>query len=144
MTRPRARLTKRSCRQARRRSRISRGDRAISEVTMGIDLKIFASYFRERRGENLATASLRFDRDQRLLSQLTREADPCLVRTLPEGLKVGHYEDEGLRFDDADRYGKPLTWTTSAEVQRLNLPDDLSDWNRAVLAFLAALPPDTR
>ena len=62
-------------------------DRTGSQgADMGIDLKVLASHFRERRGEFLATASLRFDRDQRLLAQFSADAEPCLVRPIPEGL----------------------------------------------------------
>jgi hypothetical protein len=111
---------------------------------MGIDLKILASHFREHRGEFLATATLRFDRDARLLAQLALDAQPCLVQPLPTGLKVGHYEDEGLKWDDVDRQGARLTFTTPADLQRLRLPDDLVPWNRAVLAFLLGLPPEMR
>jgi hypothetical protein len=111
---------------------------------MGIDLQIFASNFREKGGEVLATASLRFDRDQRLLSQFAASASPCLVRPLPQGLKVGHYEDKGLTFDELDRYGKPLTYTTSTDIQRVKLPPDLAPWNHAILAFMTKLPPETR
>ncbi len=111
---------------------------------MGIDLKVLASHFRERGGELLATASLRFDRDQRLLAQLSIDSTPCLVNPLPGELKVGHYEDDGLKFSQADRYGKPLTFTTPAAVRNLQLPDDLNPWNRAILSFLSALPPDAR
>jgi len=63
---------------------------------MGVDLEVMASHFRELRGEMLSTARLRFDRDPRLLGQLDRQASPCLVHPLPEGLKVGCYQDEGL------------------------------------------------
>ncbi|OAI41700.1 hypothetical protein AYO40_02590 [Planctomycetaceae bacterium SCGC AG-212-D15] len=111
---------------------------------MGIDLQVLATNFRERRGEFLATATLRFDRDSRLLSQLDSGATPCLVRPVPDGLRVGHYEDEGLVFSTTDRYGKPLTFTTPADLARLAVPDDVVPWNRAVLAFLLGLPPDTR
>lgn len=111
---------------------------------MGIDLKVLASEFRERRGEFLATASLRFERDQRLLAQLSIDARPCLVHTLPADLKAGHCEEDGLKFVEVDRYGKVLTFTTPSDLQGLRLPDDLSPWNRAVLSFLLALPPDTR
>jgi hypothetical protein len=111
---------------------------------MGIDLKLLASNFRERRGEFLATATLRLDRDPALLGQFSLDAEPRLVHPLPEGLKVGHYEDEGLRWDKVDRYGAPLTFTTPAEVRRLRLPDEMSLWNRAVFAFLEALPADAR
>jgi hypothetical protein len=111
---------------------------------MGIDLKVLASHFRERRGELLATATLRLDRDGRLLAQLASDAEPCLVQALTPGLKVGHYEDDGLRWEEVDRQGKLLTFTTPADLRRLRVPDDLSQWNRAVLAFLLALPPDSR
>jgi hypothetical protein len=111
---------------------------------MGIDLKVLASHFREHRGELLATATLRLERDSALLTQLTPDAVPCLVRPLPAGLKVGHYEDEGLRWKEVDQYGKPLTFTTPDDLRRLRLADDLTPWNRAVLAFLLALPPGSR
>lgn len=111
---------------------------------MGLDLKLLASGFRERRDELLATASIRLERDPRLLALLSADAEPCVVRLLPDGLKVGHYEDEGLRYDTSDRYGKPLTYTTSAELRTLRAVEDLSEWNRAALAFVLNLPPDTR
>jgi hypothetical protein len=111
---------------------------------MGIDPKILASHFRELRREFLATATLRLDRDPGLFAQLATDAKPCLVQPLPTGLKVGHYEDEGLKWEDVDRQGSRLTFTTVADLQRLKQPDDLSPWNRAVLAFLLALPPEAR
>jgi hypothetical protein len=111
---------------------------------MGIDLEVMASRFRERRGEFLPTATLRFDRDGRLFGQLGPQATPCLVRPIPDGLKVGRYEDQGLTFTDVDRSGHRLTFTTPAELRGLQVPDDIDPWNRAVLAFLLALPPDAR
>ena len=111
---------------------------------MGIDLQALASNFRERDGEFLATAGLRFDRDLRLFAQLDPHASPCLVHPLPKGLKIGHYGDQGLKFDDVDRYNKLLTYTTSTDLRRLKLPGDLTPWNQAILAFLLALPPDAR
>src|SRR4051794_23736085 len=76
---------------------------------MGIDLAVMTSYFRERGGEIVPTATLRFDRDTRLFGQLAATAAHPLVRPLPDGLKVGSYQDEGLRFVDADRYGSGCT-----------------------------------
>jgi hypothetical protein len=111
---------------------------------MVVDLKVFASHFRERRGEFLTTASLRLDRDPGILLQLAPDAKPCLMHLLPEGLKVGHYEEDGLRYEVTDRHGDPLTFTTPAELRTLRVPDDISPWNRAVLSFLLALPPDAR
>jgi hypothetical protein len=112
------------------------------ETCMGVSLKVLASHFRERRGEFLATATLRFDLDYGLFAQLAHDAEPRLTQPLPDGLKVGHYEDDGLRWDTADRQGQLLTFTTPLDLRRLRLPDDIAPWNRAVLAFLLALPPD--
>lgn len=111
---------------------------------MGLDLTATASHYRERRGEMLPTATLRFDRDANLFSQLASNATPCLVRQLPDGLTVGCYEDTGLRFTDTNRYGNRLTWTTPADLQRLVVLDGTAEWNRAVLTFLKALLPDAR
>lgn len=111
---------------------------------MGIDLKLLASNLRERRGELLSTASLRLDREPRMLSFLSREAVPCLVQPLPEGLKLGHYEDDGLKFEATDRYGQPLTFTTPELLRSIRAIEEFSEWNRAVLAFMLALPPGSR
>lgn len=111
---------------------------------MGLDLTVMTSHFRERRGEMLPTATLRFDRDATLFSQLAPDATPCLVRPLPDGLTVGSYEDEGLRYIDADRSDNRLTFTTPADLRRLVVTDDTAQWNRAIITFLLALPPDTR
>lgn len=65
---------------------------------MGLDLTAMASNFRDRRGEMLPTAVLRFDRDAMLFAQMAADATPCLVDRLPDGLAVGVHEDAGLRF----------------------------------------------
>jgi hypothetical protein len=113
-------------------------------MQMGVDLEVMATNFRERRGKFLPTATLRFDRDHGLFGQLEPQATPCLVRPIPEGLTVGRYEEEGLAFTATDRYGRPLRFTTPADLRQLRVPDDVVPWNRAVLAFLLALPPETR
>src|SRR5580698_5044645 len=110
----------------------------MEDSNMGVDLKAMASYFRERGGEMLPTATVRFERDFGLFSKLSRDAVPCLVRSLPPDLKVGCYEDGGLVYNQVDRQGQPLTCTTSTELARLEIPEELSAWNRAVLTFLLA------
>ena len=91
---------------------------------MGIDLKILATSFREHRGEFLATATLRFERGPALFARLAPDATPCLVRPLPPGLQVGQYDDDGLTWTEADRYGQPLTYTTPGDL-RLEVPLDM-------------------
>jgi len=80
----------------------------------------------------------------RLLAQLAPDASACRVHPIPAGLKLGHHEEQGLKWTDTDRYGKPLTYTTSTDLRRLKLPEDLAPWNEAILAFLRTLPPDKR
>lgn len=111
---------------------------------MALDLTVMASHFRDRRGEMLPTATLRFDRDTALFAQLAADATPCLVDRLPDGLTVGVHEDTGLRFVATDRYQRPLTFSTPEALRRLMVPDDTAPWNRAIVAFLLELPPDAR
>jgi hypothetical protein len=47
-------------------------------------------------------------------------------------------------FVDKDRYGNPLTFTTPEQVKAISATDDIGDWNKAVMAFLIALPAGTR
>jgi hypothetical protein len=60
------------------------------------------------------------------------------------GVKSGRYEEQGLMFTDTDRRGNPLTITTPTLLRQWRLPEDMSPWNQAILAFLLALPPDAR
>lgn len=111
---------------------------------MGIDLKVMASYFRELRGEMLPTATLRLEREPRLFGQLALDSTPCLVHPLPDGLKVGSFDDSGLTFMDTDGRGNRLTFTTPGELIGIRVPPDLTAWNCAVLDFLRGLPPNSR
>ncbi|MFO0875958.1 MAG: hypothetical protein U0840_01180 [Gemmataceae bacterium] len=111
---------------------------------MGIDLKGLATSYREIRNEFLATATLRFERDLALFSRLAPDALPCLGRLLAPGLRVGVYDAVGLVWAEADRYGQLLTFTTPTNLRRMEVPADIREGNRAVLAFLLALPEDAR
>ena len=106
---------------------------------MGIDRKLWRVIF-ENAVENCSP-------QQRFDSNAIRD---CLVAwhwnqfrrcayPLPENLKVGSYEDQGLVFMERDRYGQPLNFTTPDDLRGLELPGDLSPWNRAVIAFLLSI-----
>ena len=60
----------------------------------------------------------------------------------PVGLKVGVYDDGGLTFRDTDAAGSPLTYCTAPDLTGMSGGGE--PWNQAVLAFLQALPADTR
>jgi hypothetical protein len=111
---------------------------------MGLDLKVMTSHFRERRGEVLSTASLRFDRDEGIFAQLMPDAVPCLVYPIPPGVVLGCYEDKGLMYTATDGRGTQLTYTTPEDLNRLRVDPGVAPWNRAILAFLLALPADSR
>jgi hypothetical protein len=112
-------------------------------MLMGIDLKILASNFRERDGRMLSTASIRLDRDPRVLSLIAKDDAP-----IPPELSIGHFEDEGLRYDRTDSRGNPLTFTTPEKLQQsqkiLESIEETSQWNRAAVAYLLSLPPGSR
>lgn len=62
----------------------------------------------------------------------------------PPRRAFGVYQDDGLTWIKADRYGQRLTFTTPMDLRRLEVPPGLDPWNKAVLAFLLALPEDAR
>lgn len=114
-------------------------NKGMEERNVGIDLKVMASYFRERRDELLPTATLRFERDPSLFAKLAERARP-----MPPDLKVGSYEDEGLVFTQVDRAGNRLTFVTPADFAALESSGETSPWNVAALSFLRRLPEGTR
>ena len=64
---------------------------------MGIDLKVMASHFRERRGELLPTATLKFERDAKLFSQFASVAGPLPRRVESGGLRRRRADLQGHR-----------------------------------------------
>jgi hypothetical protein len=71
------------------------------------------------------------------------------IRKLPASplapMLLGEYGDEGLKMDVTDdKYGDPLTWTYAKRIGDLTSANpEWSEWNRAVIAFMDALPPNT-
>lgn len=104
---------------------------------MSISLTLVVDQFR-LPGRVLAYNRLRLElQDYRLFDRIKAEAVP-----LSEG--VSWYEDEGLKQRSADPYGSPLTVLTAYAVARHLSGVRLYHWDAAVLAFLNALPPETR
>lgn len=89
-------------------------------------------------GPLLAFNRLRLEhQDYALFERMKAEATP-----LPEGLQW--YGDEGIEECADDPYGKKLTFLTAYAVARHLSGVNLQGWTAAVLAFLNALPADTR
>ncbi len=53
------------------------------------------------------------------------------------------YDDEGLKSTRTDAFGVELTFAYAQELKKLKLPDDVTTRNRAVKAFIDALPNET-
>lgn len=91
---------------------------------------------------------LRFDQDYNILGQFTDAIDcvPTIIRgqPLPQDCEIRIYGEEGEETTYYDRSGNPLTYVYAEELKRqLHIPDDVSPWNRAMKAFIDALPPRT-
>lgn len=63
---------------------------------------------------------------------------------IPEKLKVQVYDEEvGLKEIHKDGYEKELTYAFASEMKKIKLPDATFDVNRAIMAYIKALPDET-
>jgi hypothetical protein len=100
---------------------------------------------------------LQFRRDYQLFSQIEGFPDECgssappesvpavkvSVHPLPKGVTVAFATDEGYDYSSTSPItGKPMVWASAGNLARLDNPHGGSV-NRAVLAFLAGIHPDT-
>jgi len=65
-------------------------------------------------------------------------------QSLPQGGSLLWYLDEGVKHCTEDCYGSPLRFVYAGMFRKLLERDDISDWNRAVITMIAALPEPTR
>lgn len=107
---------------------------------MGLDLTLCPSQYPMAPGADwfLAYSRLKLDRQYALFDQIRAlEAQP-----LPPAWTFDWYGDAGIQHRTEDPYGCPLTALQAGQFHRM-APAGLSPWNRAVLTFLCAVPPDT-
>jgi len=57
---------------------------------------------------------------------------------------VHWYGDEGIEHRHTDQYGEPLTYMAAHTIARHLGDAKLSKWDAATLAYLQAIPPETR
>lgn len=99
---------------------------------------------------------LSFNSDYRILGQLTDlssyrkggrddipEKPTINAQPIPPQMWVVVSEEEGLRRTREDPYGTGLTFVYAQQLKELKLPDDASPKNKAIKAFVDALPPET-
>ncbi|RJO59496.1 hypothetical protein C4546_01975 [Candidatus Parcubacteria bacterium] len=115
---------------------------------MGLDLTLLPMRGPRELGERnvFAYNRLRFDPDYSLFGQI-REIDgsePTIKPlAIPPQMWVVSYEDRELDRTRTDGYDSELTFVYAKELKKLKLPEDVSTRNRAIKAFVDALPDDT-
>lgn len=86
---------------------------------------------------------LSFDRDYEIFGQLIDsfgDKPTIQVNSIPPQMWV---EGAGIARTRVDGYGNKLTFVYAQQLKRLLVPSDASPWNRAIMAFIEALPDDT-
>jgi len=105
------------------------------------------SYFKQDSW--LCYDRLGLNRNYELFAQIDEEKSRmpaieavCDPKDIPQGKRVHWYGDDGLKTITEDPYGCGLTYVDAREFANVE-PGETGDWNKAVLAFLKALPPET-
>ena len=90
---------------------------------------------------------LSFDRDYKIFGQLTDcgEGNKPTIKTsaIPPQMWVETYEDEGIKRRRDDKYGTELTFVYAEHLKKLKVANGASPKNKAIKAFIEALPDDT-
>jgi hypothetical protein len=114
---------------------------------MGMDLKLLPI---RSRGSDVwfVHDGLRMERDTAIFEQIASAhfpTDEGQVPTYPIGplARVTFAEDPKDREYSLDAYRRPLTYALARDLVQCVIMGTTAPWNRAIWAFLAALPGDT-
>lgn len=117
---------------------------------MGLNLTLLLLNRHEQMGYTsvLCSDRLSFDRDYEIFGQLrgdVAEGNVPTIKAIPilPQMQVGIYDEEGLKWRRDDNYGDELTFVYAKQLKELSVPDDASPKNKAIMAFVHALPDDT-
>lgn len=89
-----------------------------------------------------------FTRDHRIFEQFSnfpdKETKQAVVspKELPAGVTIAAIEDDKEVASRMDGLGEPITFVKAKELKRLQLPDDSSQTDKAIKAYIDILPPD--
>ena len=121
---------------------------------MSTDLTIFPLKRGPRAlGEDsvLVVNRLDFDQDYRIFGQLIETGyedkdvpeNPTIIPLpLPPQLWVEIYGEEGIRRARGNPFGGQLVFVYAQQMKRLVIPENTSPWNKAIKAFIDALPDE--
>jgi hypothetical protein len=104
---------------------------------MGVDLKVCPIQY-DGIDWWLLNNGLETDRDY----DFQEAVNALSVAEVPARYRVTKYDDDGLKDVTETPYGDPIMFVRASEFRRLQY-EPVSEWNRAVLAFLRAAPPET-
>ena len=116
---------------------------------MGVDLTLLPLKGARQIGDEsvICIDCLNFDQDYEIFGQIegfdrggTQTIKPIPI---PPQLWVITYEEEGIKRQRDDKYGKELTFVFAKALKKLKVGDDASPKNKAIKAFVDALPNDT-
>lgn len=109
---------------------------------MGLDLTLVPNRYPQIGGWFLAYDRISLDRQYALFDAIRDQVDTF---PLEDDTRFQWYGDEGLEDVREDPYGSPLRWCFAKDLSKIRLSvEDLSAWNRGVVAFVRSLPPDTK
>ena len=90
---------------------------------------------------------LSLDSDNDIFGQLVDlgEGNKPTINTnpIPPQMWVRVFEEGGIEKTREDGYGTVLTFVYAQQLKKLKVPDDASPKNKAIKAFVDALPNDT-
>ena len=96
----------------------------------------------------LGMTVIELHQDYRILGQIGDVGDGTSdvvvkAQPLPPQFWFEYLGEEAIERTREDRNGAPLTFVYAEELRKVKLPEDSSPWNKAVFAFIKALPRDT-
>jgi hypothetical protein len=114
---------------------------------MGFGLTIFPMNSTRELGNDIVYVSenrLKFDRDPKIFCQLRKldeNGNEPTIKTeaLPPQMQI-ELSANDYAPTRTDAYGKELTYAFAKELKKLELHPNVSEFNRAIKAFIDALP----
>lgn len=101
------------------------------------------------RADTYCFDNLRFLTDYDLFGQFvdlpkyTENVPSIPTHPLPTGLKINYFGEAGLLSKNVDGYDAPLTFVYAKDLASLAIDEYTPPYNKAIVAFLKALPPET-
>ncbi|MDP1718913.1 MAG: hypothetical protein Q8L24_00600 [bacterium] len=119
---------------------------------MGIDLRLFLPnpilFNSKFKDTTLCHEHIDLDRDSEIFEQFDgfdgNKKAPIRGRAIPhKKMPIQICEDEGIQKYRTDPYGKKVRFVYPPDLKCLRLSSDTSPKNKAIKAFIDALPDDT-